>query len=169
MITTFRKPLVIFTPKSLLRHPKAVSSVSDFSSGKFFPLIDINKIENSKINRLVFCSGKFYYDLNDYIEKNNIVDTALVRVEQLFPLPIDEIKEVLKKYSKANDVVWAQEEPRNMGAWSHFLLHFDDARNFRVASRRFYSSPAAGSSTRSKNRHNEVINYVFDPLKNNFK
>ena len=169
MITTFRKPLVIFTPKSLLRHPKAVSSVSDFSSGKFLPLIDINKIENSKIKRLVFCSGKFYYDLNDYIEKNNIIDTALVRLEQLFPLPIDEIKEVLKKYSKAKDVVWAQEEPRNMGTWSHLLLHFDDARNFRVASRRFYSSPAAGSSTRSKNRHNEVINYVFDPLKNNFK
>jgi len=169
MITTFRKPLVIFTPKSLLRHPKAVSSVSDFSSGKFLPLIDCNKIENSKINRLVFCSGKFYYDLNGYIEKNNIIDTALVRVEQLFPLPIDEIKEVLKKYSKADDVVWAQEEPRNMGAWSHLLLHFADARNFRVASRRFYSSPAAGSSTRSKNRHNEVIKYVFDPSKNNFK
>jgi 2-oxoglutarate dehydrogenase E1 component len=169
MITTFRKPLVIFTPKSLLRHPKAVSSVSDFSSGKFFPLIDSNKIENSKINRLVFCSGKFYYDLNDFIEKNDIIDTALVRLEQLFPLPIDEIKEVLKKYSKADDVVWAQEEPRNMGAWSHLLLHFGDARNFRVASRRFYSSPAAGSSTRSKNRHNEVIKYVFDPSKNNFK
>jgi len=169
MITTFRKPLVIFTPKSLLRHPKAVSSVSDFSSGKFLPLIDSNKIENSKINRLVFCSGKFYYDLNGYIEKNNIIDTALVRVEQLFPLPIDEIKEVLKKYSKADDVVWAQEEPRNMGAWSHLLLHFADARNFRVASRRFYSSPAAGSSTRSKNRHNEVIKYVFNPSKNNFK
>jgi len=107
--------------------------------------------------------------LNDYIEKNNIIDTALVRLEQLFPLPIDEIKEVLKKYSKADDVVWAQEEPRNMGAWSHLLLHFADARNFRVASRRFYSSPAAGSSTRSKNRHNEVIKYVFDPSKNNFK
>ena len=169
MITTFRKPLVIFTPKSLLRHPKAVSSVSDFSSGKFLPLIDNNKIENSKINRLVFCSGKFYYDLNDYIEKNNIINTALVRIEQLFPLPISEIKEVLKKYSKANDIVWAQEEPRNMGAWSHLLLHFDVARNFRVASRRFYSSPAAGSSTRSKNRHNEVVKYVFDPIKNNFK
>ena len=79
------------------------------------------------------------------------------------------IKVNKKKYSKANDIVWAQEEPRNMGAWSHLLLHFDDARNFRVASRRFYSSPAAGSSTRSKNRHNEVIKYVFDPLQNNFK
>jgi 2-oxoglutarate dehydrogenase E1 component len=167
MVTKFRKPLVIFTPKSLLRHPKAVSSVSDFSSGKFLPLIDSNKIENSKIDRLVFCSGKFYYDLNDYIEKNKIHNTALVRLEQLFPLPTDQINEVLEKYSKATDIVWAQEEPRNMGAWSHLLLHLDNCRDFRVASRRFYSSPSAGSSTRSKRRHNEVIQYVFDKTKPN--
>jgi 2-oxoglutarate dehydrogenase E1 component len=77
------------------------------------------------------------------------------------------IQDVLNKYSNAKDVVWAQEEPRNMGAWSYLLLHFDKARDFRVASRRFYSSPAAGSSTRSKNRHNEVIQYVFDESKNN--
>ncbi|MBL6649836.1 MAG: 2-oxoglutarate dehydrogenase E1 component [Flavobacteriaceae bacterium] len=168
MVTTFRKPLVIFTPKSLLRHPKAVSMVSDFYSGKFMPLIDNNEIESSKIERLVFCSGKFYYDLNDHIEKNKISNTALVRLEQLFPLPIDEINEVLKKYSKAKDVVWAQEEPRNMGAWSYLLLHLNKARYFRVASRRLYSSPAAGSSTRSKKRHNEVIEYVFDETKPNF-
>ena len=169
MVTKFRKPLIIFTPKSLLRHPKAVSSVSDFSSGKFSPLIEISKIENSKIERLVFCSGKFYYDLNDHMEKNNIQNTVLVRLEQLFPLPIVEINVVLEKYSNANDIVWAQEEPRNMGAWSHLLLHSDKFRDFRVASRRFYSSPSAGSSTRSKRRHNEVIEYIFDPSKNNFK
>ena len=167
MVTTFRKPLVIFTPKSLLRHPKAVSSVSDFSSGNFLPLIDGNKIETSKIERLVFCSGKFYYDLNEYVEKNNIKNTALVRLEQLFPLPDVEINDVLKKYSYVTDIVWAQEEPRNMGAWSHLLLHSDKFRDFRVASRRFYSSPSAGSSTRSKRRHNEVIQYVFDKTKPN--
>ena len=167
MVTKFRKPLIIFTPKSLLRHPKAVSSVSDFSSGKFLPLIEISKIENSKIERLVFCSGKFYYDLNDHMEKNNIQNTILVRLEQLFPLPIVEINDVLEKYSNATDIVWAQEEPRNMGAWSHLLLHSDKFRDFRVASRRFYSSPSAGSSTRSKRRHNEVIQYVFDKTKSN--
>ena len=167
MVTKFRKPLIIFTPKSLLRHPKAVSSVSDFSSGKFLPLIEISKIENSKIERLVFCSGKFYYDLNDHMEKNNIQNTVLVRLEQIFPLPIVEINDVLEKYSNANDIVWAQEEPRNMGAWSHLLLHSDKFRDFRVASRRFYSSPSAGSSTRSKRRHNEVIQYVFDKTKSN--
>ncbi|MDC1456005.1 2-oxoglutarate dehydrogenase E1 component [Flavobacteriaceae bacterium] len=168
MVTTFRKPLIIFTPKSLLRHPKAVSAIEDFSNGKFMPVIDTNNNDVSKIDRLVFCSGKFYYDLLEFKEKNNIIDTALVRLEQLFPLPELEIQDVLNKYSNAKDIVWAQEEPRNMGAWSHLLLHLDKARDFRVASRRFYSSPAAGSSTRSKNRHNEVIEYVFDKSKNNF-
>ena len=168
MVTTFRKPLIIFTPKSLLRHPKAVSGIEDFSNGKFMPVIDTNNNDVSKIDRLVFCSGKFYYDLLEFKEKNNINDTALVRLEQLFPLPELEIQDVLNKYSNAKDIVWAQEEPRNMGAWSHLLLHLDKARDFRVASRRFYSSPAAGSSTRSKNRHNEVIEYVFDKSKNNF-
>ena len=169
MVTTFRKPLVIFTPKSLLRHPKAVSEIEDFSDGNFMPVIDDNTVDVSKTDRLVFCSGKFYYDLLDFKEKNNISNTALIRLEQLFPLPELEINTILKKYSSAKDVVWAQEEPRNMGAWSHLLLHFEEARNFRVASRRFYSSPAAGSSTRSKNRHNEVIEYVFDQSKNNMR
>jgi len=169
MVTTFRKPLIIFTPKSLLRHSKAVSGIEDFSNGKFMPVIDKNTADVSKIDRLVFCSGKFYYDLLEFKEKNNINDTALVRLEQLFPLPELEIQDVLNKYSNAKDIVWAQEEPRNMGAWSYLLLHLEDARNFRVASRRFYSSPAAGSSTRSKNRHNEVIEYVFDKSKNNMK
>jgi 2-oxoglutarate dehydrogenase E1 component len=169
MVTTFRKPLIIFTPKSLLRHPKAVSGIEDFSNGKFMPVIDENTVDVSKIDRLVFCSGKFYYDLLEFKEKNNIINTALVRLEQLFPLPELEIQDVLNKYSNAKDIVWAQEEPRNMGAWSYLLLHLEDARNFRVASRRFYSSPAAGSSTRSKNRHNEVIEYVFDKSKNNMK
>ncbi|MDA8558455.1 2-oxoglutarate dehydrogenase E1 component [Flavobacteriaceae bacterium] len=169
MVTTFRKPLIIFTPKSLLRHPKAVSGIEDFSNGKFMPVIDENTVDVSKIDRLVFCSGKFYYDLLEFKEKNNINDTVLVRLEQLFPLPELEIQDVLNKYSNTKDLVWAQEEPRNMGAWSYLLLHLEDARNFRVASRRFYSSPAAGSSTRSKNRHNEVIEYVFDKSKNNMK
>jgi 2-oxoglutarate dehydrogenase E1 component len=169
MVTTFRKPLIIFTPKSLLRHPKAVSGIEDFSKGKFMPVIDTNNNDVSKIDRLVFCSGKFYYDLLEFKEKNNIINTALVRLEQLFPLPELEIQDVLNKYSNAKDIVWAQEEPRNMGAWSHLMLRLDKARDFRVASRRFYSSPAAGSSTRSKNRHNEVIEYVFDKSKNNMK
>ena len=167
MVTTFRKPLIIFTPKSLLRHPKATSEIKDFTQGRFIPVIDQKLISVKNVKKVVFCSGKFYYDLLDYQEKNKIDDLALVRLEQLFPLPVKEIQEVLNKYSNAVDLVWAQEEPRNMGAWSHLLLHLEEARSFRVASRRFYGSPASGSSARFKKRHQEVINYVFDETKNN--
>ena len=167
MVTTFRKPLIIFTPKSLLRHPKATSEIKDFTQGRFIPVIDQKLISAKNVKKVVFCSGKFYYDLLDYQEKNKIDDLALVRLEQLFPLPVKEIQEVLNKYSNAVDLVWAQEEPRNMGAWSHLLLHLEEARSFRVASRRFYCAPASGSSARFKKRHQEVINYVFDETKNN--
>ena len=167
MVTTFRKPLIIFTPKSLLRHPKATSEIKDFTQGRFIPVIDQKLISAKNVKKVVFCSGKFYYDLLDYQEKNKIDDLTLVRLEQLFPLPVKEIQEVLNKYSNAVDLVWAQEEPRNMGAWSHLLLHLEEARSFRVASRRFYGSPASGSSARFKKRHQEVINYVFDETKNN--
>ena len=77
------------------------------------------------------------------------------------------MKKIIEKYKNANDLVWAQEEPRNMGAWSHLLMHYDKARSFRVASRRIYASPAAGSAVRSKMRHQQVIDYVFDKTKDN--
>jgi 2-oxoglutarate dehydrogenase E1 component len=167
MVTTFRKPLIIFTPKSLLRHPKAVSEIDEFSEGKFMPLIDQNLFSSDKIEKVVFCSGKFYFDLLSHLEIKGINNVALIRLEQLFPLPLKEIDAIIKKYSRAKDIVWAQEEPRNMGAWSHLLLHLPQAMNFRVASRRFYGSPASGSSTRSAKRQQQVIEYVFDETKNN--
>ncbi len=163
----FRKPLVIFTPKSLLRHPRAVSSVDDFVNGSFREVIDDASADVKKVKSLVFCTGKFYYDLLAVKEENNRADVALVRVEQLFPLPSEQMKEIIKKYKHADDVVWAQEEPRNMGAWSHLMMHFEDAAKLRVVSQRFYASPAAGSAVRSKRRHQQVIDYVFDKSKNN--
>ena len=102
-------------------------------------------------------------------EEGKREDVALVRIEQLFPLPTSEMRKIMDKYSSAEEVVWAQEEPRNMGAWSHLLLHFEEARTFRVASRRFYAAPAAGSATRSKRRHQQVIEYVFDKTKDNMQ
>ena len=94
-------------------------------------------------------------------------DVALVRSEQLLPLPEDEIDAVLSKHKHADEIVWAQEEPRNMCAYAHILIHIEDAKNWRVASRRSYSAPAAGSATRSKRRHKEVIDFVFDQTKDN--
>lgn len=167
MKADFRKPLIVFTPKSLLRHPKCVSTVEEFANGSFQMLIDDENAKVDKVKTLVFLTGKFYYDLLEEQEKLGRDDIALVRIEQLFPLPMEEMRNVLKKYKNANDIVWAQEEPRNMGAYSHILMHFDEAKNFRVASLRPYGAPAAGSATRSKRRHQEVMDYVFDKTKNN--
>jgi 2-oxoglutarate dehydrogenase E1 component len=166
IVTTFRKPLVLFTPKSLLRHPKVISTKKDLSDGKFEPVIGDSHF-NKNVESLIFCSGKFYYDLIEYREKKNIDNVAIVRIEQLFPVPEKEILKIISGYSP-KEIVWAQEEPRNMGPWSHMLMHLDIARKFRVASRRFYGSPASGSRKRFLKRHNEVIDYVFDKTKPNF-
>ena len=166
--STYRKPLVVFTPKSLLRHPKAVSTKEEFATGQFMPLIGDDSVTANDVKTVVLCTGKFYYDLLDAREQKQRSDVALIRLEQLFPLPKAEIEILLKKYAKA-EVVWAQEEPRNMGAYGHLLLHLPQARDFRVASRRFYGAPAAGSATRSKRRHQEIIEYVFDKTKDNMR
>jgi len=165
----FRKPLVVFTPKSLLRHPKVVSTKEELANGTFQPLIDDSEVKLSGVKTLVLCTGKFYYDLLARREEENRTDVALVRLEQLFPLPVEELDALLEKYNKVDEVVWAQEEPRNMGAYSHLLLHYDKARAFRVASRRFYGAPAAGSAVRAARRHQQVIDYVFDKTRDNFK
>ena len=166
IVTKYRKPLVLMTPKSLLRHPKVISSKNDLINGEFNPIIDDENIK--KPEKLVFCSGKFFYDLIDFREKNHIKNVAIVRIEQLFPLPVESIKNLIDKYN-TKDIIWAQEEPRNMGAWGHILMHLEFAKSFRVASRRFYSSPASGSAVRFKRRHKQVIEYVFDEKKDNFK
>ena len=167
MKAEFRKPLIIFTPKSLLRHPLVVSTVDEFANGSFKMVIDDETIEADDAKTLVFVTGKFYYDLLEERGQLERKDVALVRVEQLFPLPAEQIRAMIKKYSKAEDIVWAQEEPRNMGAYSHMLMHLDEAKTFRAATRRPYGAPAAGSAVRSKKRHQEVIDFVFDKSKDN--
>ena len=163
----YRKPLIIFTPKSLLRHPMVISKVDDFANGGFKLVIDDNLANVDKVNTLVFVSGKFYYDLIAERERLGFENFAIVRIEQLFPLPKTHIRSIISKYKNVNDIVWAQEEPINMGAYTHLLINLKEATNFRVASRRFYSATAAGSSARFLKRHREVIDYVFDKSKNN--
>lgn len=158
----YRKPLIVFTPKSLLRHPKVVSTKEEFANGSFQMLIDDAEVKVAKVKSLVFVTGKFYYDLLEKREELKRDDVALVRVEQLFPLPTEAMKKIIKKYKNADEVVWAQEEPKNMGAYSHILMHFEESRDFRVCSRKMYAAPAAGSSVRSKARHAKVIENVFD-------
>jgi 2-oxoglutarate dehydrogenase E1 component len=163
MKRNFRKPLVVFTPKSLLRHPLATSSMEDFTNSEFQEVID-DIIDENKAKRMVFCSGKFYYDLLAEREKLQRYDVALIRIEQLFPLHKDKIETILKKYNNVEDYIWAQEEPRNMGAWSYMLQRFE-LKDLKVRSRKYYSVPAAGSSTRFKKRHQKVIDSVFDYIK----
>lgn len=167
MIVDFRKPLIVFTPKSLLRHPKVVSTREELANGSFKMLIDDPDAKVSKIKTLVFLTGKFYYDLLEKKEELKRDDVALVRIEQIFPLPKDEITATLKKYKNATDIVWAQEEPKNMGAYSHMLMHYEESRNWRVCSRKMYAAPASGSSVRSLQRHQRVIESVFNPTENN--
>ena len=169
MKTNYRKPLVVFTPKSLLRHPLAVSSKSEFIKGGFQPVIQDMQTDRKKVKTVVFCSGKFYYDLLKAREEKKRTDVALIRLEQLFPLPVKEIDSVIESYPNANDLVWAQEEPKNMGAWSFLLLQLPHAAKFRPATRRYYGAPAAGSAVRFQRRHQQVIEYVFDSLQDNLK
>jgi 2-oxoglutarate dehydrogenase E1 component len=168
MKTKFRKPLVVFTPKSLLRHPKAVSAKRDLTNGSFQAVISDPDVSPKEVKTVVICSGKFYYDLEQEREKRGRMDVALIRIEQLFPLPIKEIEQHMAQFPNTSDWVWAQEEPRNMGAWSYLLLQWEAATKFRPASRRYYGAPAAGSAMRFQRRHQQVIDYVFDPSQDNF-
>jgi 2-oxoglutarate dehydrogenase E1 component len=156
----YRKPLIIFTPKSLLRHPKVMSSIEDLATGEFQEVID-DTLEPKNIKKLVFCMGKFYYDLLEEREILEREDVALVRIEQLFPLHLEKIQRVIDRYPNVEHYVWAQEEPRNMGAWSFMLERFDLVK-LKVCSRKYYAVPAAGSSTRFKKRHKAVIDSVFN-------
>ena len=160
--TEFRKPLVVFSPKSLLRHPDVVSSMDDLANGQFQEVIDDPKVADKKaIKSLVFCTGKVYFDIIAEREALGRNDIAVVRLEQLFPLAVDQIKEIIASYPNVDDYVWAQEEPKNMGAYSYMLMNFDLVK-LRLASPKAYSAPAAGSYERSKKRQKNAIAMVFD-------
>ena len=160
--TEFRKPLVVFSPKSLLRHPDVVSSMDDLANGQFQEVIDDPKVADKKaIKSLVFCTGKVYFDIVAEREALGRNDVAVVRLEQLFPLAVDQIKEIIASYPNVDDYVWAQEEPKNMGAYSYMLMNFDLVK-LRLASPKAYSAPAAGSYERSKKRQKNAIAMVFD-------
>ena len=161
MKTTFRKPLIVFTPKSLLRDPRVVSTVEEFANGSFQETFDDVKVNKTDVKTLVFCTGKFYYDITAERENNGRKDVAVVRIEQLFPLPVEQLKAIIAKYPNADDYVWAQEEPKNMGAYSYMLMNFDIVK-WRLASLKAYAAPAAGSYTRAKRRQADAIRMVFD-------
>ncbi|MCA6421534.1 MAG: 2-oxoglutarate dehydrogenase E1 component [Flavobacterium sp.] len=161
MKTKFRKPLVVFTPKSLLRHPLCVSTREELYKGSFQEVFDDTSVDKKNIKTVVFCTGKFYYDILAERENLGRNDVALVRIEQLFPLPVEQLKAIIASYPNADDFVWAQEEPKNMGAYSFMLMNFDLVK-WRLASLKAYAAPAAGSHTRDRRRHADAIRMVFD-------
>ena len=160
----FRKPVIACSPKSLLRHPLVISSIEELTNGSFQEVIDDAQVNPQEVHTLVFCSGRFYYDLLAEREKLNRQDVALVRIEQLFPLPVEQLKEVIARYPNVADYVWAQEDPKNMGAYAYMLMNFDLVK-WRLAAMNAYAAPAPGSPARHKARHQEAINKVFSPNK----
>ena len=164
-----RKPLVVFTPKSLLRHPKAVSTPHDFTTGGFLELLsDGAAVDASRVSRVVFCSGKIYYDLAAGREQPKADHVALVRVEQLYPFAADQARDILARYPDTAEVVWAQEEPRNMGAWRFMEEQFApllDAtrRGLRYVGRPESASPATGSGRRHQQEQSEIVADALSP------
>ncbi len=156
----FRKPLIIFTPKSLLRHPRCMSTLDDFTSGGFKEIIDDQTAVPEKINKVVFCNGKIYYDLLEEKEKLKNESIAIVRIDQLFPLPKKQVVEIIKKYNKAATWLWVQEEPYNMGAWPFMQMEFDDVP-LKVIARPASGSPATGSSKFHYVRQRKIIEKTF--------
>ena len=156
----FRKPLVIFTPKSLLRHPRVVSSLDQLANGQFQPIIEDKVNDAAQIKRVVFCSGKLYYDLLDHKEEIKDKSVHLVRLEQLYPLDNEAIDKIITAYPEA-DLVWAQEEPQNMGAWSYILMHLRQYP-WKLISPRASAAPASGSYKRWSINQSNIINKVFN-------
>ena len=164
-----RKPLIVFTPKSLLRHPKAVSTLHDFTSGGFMEVLsDSAANDPARVTRVVFCSGKLYYDLLAARDERKAEHVALIRMEQLYPFAAEQVRDILARYSPTAEVVWAQEEPRNMGPW-HFMrdqfppLLDASGREVRYVGRPESASPATGSGKRHQQEQAEIINDALTP------
>ncbi|HEX6968307.1 MAG TPA: multifunctional oxoglutarate decarboxylase/oxoglutarate dehydrogenase thiamine pyrophosphate-binding subunit/dihydrolipoyllysine-residue succinyltransferase subunit, partial [Micromonosporaceae bacterium] len=158
------KPLVVFTPKSLLRHRLCVSGIDEFTTGTFQPVLPDTGVDPQAVRRVLLCSGKFYYDLLQARTERGVTDTALVRVEQFYPLPADEIRAALAQYPNATEFAWAQEEPANQGAWSYMALnlveHLDGIKLRRI-SRPAAAAPAVGSAKLHDVEHEELIDQAI--------
>ncbi|HTN21035.1 MAG TPA: 2-oxoglutarate dehydrogenase E1 component [Pelobium sp.] len=160
-----RKPLINFSPKSLLRHPKCVSPLADFTDGKFQEVIDDTKVKADKVKRVLICSGKIYYDLSEEQEKDNREDVAIVRLEQMYPTPYKQLDAIKAKYNKA-EFIWVQEEPENMGPWPFISRIFRKSDfNFDVISRKPSSSPATGFAKQHLAEQAAIVAKAFE-LKN---
>lgn len=162
MVRPVRVPLIVMTPKSLLRHKLAVSTLKDLSQGKFQLVIpEIDDLKADKVRKVVLCSGKVYYDLLTKRREDKINDIAIIRIEQLYPFPYDELQAELAKYKKAKEVVWCQEEPKNQGAWfitrDRLLACLQKDQELTYAGRPPSAAPAAGYPALHKKQQTELV------------
>ncbi len=162
-----RKPLIVFTPKSLLRHPRAVSTIGDLVSGGFREIMgETGSVDSSRVSKVLVCSGRVYYDLLAAREQKGAEDTAIVRVEQLYPFNAADFSDILLRYPLTAGVVWVQDEPRNMGAWRFIqeqiqpLLN-ESRRTLRYAGRSESASPSAGSLKRHQQEQSDIVEDAF--------
>jgi 2-oxoglutarate dehydrogenase E1 component len=163
----FRKPLIVFTPKSLLRHPKCVSAVDEFTKGGFQEVIDDPTADPNKVKTLILCQGKLYYELLERQEQLGANDVAIVRVEQLHPLPEPQLTAVFARYANVEQVRWVQEEPENMGAWPYMFKHLHKVKGapaveaLHFVARYASGAPATGSGVRSAIQQNRILEEAF--------
>ena len=155
----FRVPVIIFTPKSLLRHPKCISTLNELANGRFREVIDDHDVDVKEVRRLVFCSGKIYYDLLARKKEFNARDIALVRMEQLHPFPNEQVEYIIKKYPNVLIKLWVQEEPGNMGPWRH--IHHEFPGEIIPVYRQPSGSPATGLFRLHQISQEEIIGKVF--------
>lgn len=171
MLRKVRKPLVIITPKSLLRHKEAVSSLEELTSGGFQTVIgETQKLDAEKVKRIVLCQGKIYYELLAYRNANEISDVALVRIEQLYPFPAVAFAEAIERFPNAHEVVWCQEEPRNQGAWywlasrQHLANVLGPKHKLLLVSRPAAASPAVGYYAKHNLQQKAIVENAFGPI-----
>ena len=159
----FRKPLIVFTPKSLLRHPKCLSPLEDFLGGsRFREVLDDTKVEPEKVRKVLFCSGKIYYELESFREEKGQDHVAIVRLEQLHPLPVKQLETVIEQYSNCQTWCWVQEEPENMGAWCFMNRKFKfTPKPLQLVSRKESSSPAGGFAKIHQQNQQALIERAF--------
>ncbi|MBI5916464.1 MAG: 2-oxoglutarate dehydrogenase E1 component [Bacteroidetes bacterium] len=158
----FRKPLILMTPKSGLRHPEFVSPLPDFETGtRFREVIDDANAKPAQVKTLLLCAGKIYYDLLEKKRTDQRDDVAIVRLEQLYPLPEKQLEAIFKKYGKAT-VRWVQEEPANMGSWMYLLFQFAGKRTFELVSREAAASPAIGYKKTHDEQQADVVRRAFE-------
>ena len=155
MLRSFRKPLIVMTPKSLLRHKLSVSAITDLANGRFMNVIDeIDELQAGQVRRVVFCSGRVYFDLLEARRADEARDVAIVRIEQLYPFPTDEYAAVLRRYPNATEVVWCQEEPQNQGAWYQIRHRLQEALGARQELLYSGRAPSAAPATGIPQLHN---------------